>query len=46
MAWSAFVFEDQDGRQFVLDAGDRVYGNWLATPELAEDTPLIVRVAE
>ena len=40
------VFEDHDGRQFVLDAGDRVYDNWLATPELAEDAPIIVRVAE
>jgi hypothetical protein len=40
------VFEDSDGWQFVLDAGERVHGNWLVTERLVEDEPIIVRTAE
>jgi hypothetical protein len=36
------IYEHADGRQYVLDGGERVYGVWLAPP----DEPVIARPAD
>jgi hypothetical protein len=36
------VFEAPDGRQYVEDDGERVFGIWLPPAEGAADAPLVV----
>ena len=35
------VYEDGDGRQYVLDGGQRVYGAWLPPP----DEPVVISMS-
>lgn len=37
------VFQAPVGRQYVLDDDlNEIFGNWILTPELEEDTPIVV----
>jgi hypothetical protein len=41
--WRRPVYLAEDGRQYVIDGDETIFGFWVLTDDLLDDAPLIVR---